>query len=320
MGMNLDGPIYLQRKQLLTAEKNKLLDIGPQNVYFAKAEQITEFVANQGQIVSDEDLVRAITRLVYFSNPRAGERTTLFSEITDLTNIEYNSFDVCPGLKTEILDLNFDSLPDRLLSYYDVVLNFGTTEHIFNQLNCFEVMHAATKVGGVMYHQLPASGYFDHGFYCYTPLFFQELAEANDYELMDLFVTSAGETFVDRLQISARDRTTILKQIPDLSVDNRIPALNIHVILRRTAPAAFRCALETATTHAPIDQSVASRYRKEADQGLLFAGWKNALADKEAELNVALERIRSFESSTSWKLTAPLRAMASAVRQFTKTG
>jgi hypothetical protein len=60
----------------------------------------------------------------------------MLSEITDLTNIEYDSIDVCPGLRnTEILDLNFDPLPKRMRDRYDVVFNFGTTEHIFNQWN-----------------------------------------------------------------------------------------------------------------------------------------------------------------------------------------
>src|ERR1700733_11631052 len=48
VGMNLNGPIYLQRNGFLTSEKNKILDIGPQNVLFVREEQIREFVANQG--------------------------------------------------------------------------------------------------------------------------------------------------------------------------------------------------------------------------------------------------------------------------------
>jgi len=74
--MNLDGPLYLQRKGLLTPERNKILDIGPQNVYFARDEQIREFVASQGQTVSDANLEKEIQRLIYFSTPRSGERTT----------------------------------------------------------------------------------------------------------------------------------------------------------------------------------------------------------------------------------------------------
>ncbi len=224
MAMNLDGPIYLQRKGLLTPAKNKILDIGPQNVYFARDEQIREFIKNQDTVAGDE-LDAEINRLIYFSTPRPEERTTLFSEITDLTSIEYNSIDVCPGLKTEILDLNFDALPAHMIGHYDIVLNFGTTEHVFNQWNCFEVMHDACKVGGAIYHQLPVSGYLDHGYYCYTPLFFREMAAANNYEILDLFVTPAGESKIDALEIPARSSASILVGLEHLSENNRIPLM-----------------------------------------------------------------------------------------------
>ena len=262
MGMNLDGPIYLQRNGMLTRERNRVLDIGPQTIYFARDEQIREFVKNQADPTAPkEGLDKEIGRLVHFSTPRPGERTTMLSEITDLTNIEYDSIDVCPGLKnTEILDLNYDTLPERMRGSYDVVFNFGTTEHIFNQWNCFEVIHNALKVGGVAYHQLPASGYLDHGYYCYTPLFFRELAQANGYKIERLAVTPAGESRIDALGLPSFAGDTLLNQEKHLDENNRIPALNIHAILRKTKDEPFRVALEIATAHSSASQAILRRY------------------------------------------------------------
>jgi ribosome-associated translation inhibitor RaiA len=260
MGMNLDGALYLQRGGFLTREKNRLLDIGPQNVYDLTSAQIDEFVQGHGAVVTQTDLDLAKQRLVYFSTPRPEEQTTLLSEITDLIGVEYNSIDVCPGLKTEILDLNFDRLPRRLRRHYDVVMNFGTTEHIFNQWNCFEVIHDAVKVGGVMYHQLPGSGYMDHGYYCYTPLFFKDMAVANGYEVIDLFMHPCSEFWVNRNSLSLRTRDSIFVETPSLEQDDRVPSLNIHVVLRKTRDAKFRTSLEVATSHAPVDASAARRY------------------------------------------------------------
>jgi hypothetical protein len=261
MGMNLDGALYLQRHGFLTPTKNRLLDIGPQNVYSITPEQIDEFVAGHGGAsISPSALDLAKRKLVYFSTPRPKERTTLLSEITDLVGIQYNSIDVCPGLKTEILDLNFDPLPERLRGQYDVVMNFGTTEHIFNQWNCFEVIHDATKVGGVMYHQLPSTGYLDHGYYCYTPLFFKDMAAANGYEILDLFIHPCGESRLDALGLSLRAKETIFTDTPTLPEDNRVPSLNIHAVLRKTSETAFRTSLEIATAHSPVNQIIAGRY------------------------------------------------------------
>ncbi len=240
MGMNLDGPIYLQRNGWLTAEKNKILDIGPQTIYFTTADQVREFVTNQGGKASASE----IERLVYFSTPRDGERTTMFSEIVDLTSIEYASIDVCPGLKnTEILDLNFDALPKRMRGHFDVVFNFGTTEHIVNQWNCFEVIHDALKVGD-----------------CYTPLFFKELAAANNYTIEQLAVTSAGESRIDQIGIQSMAGDSLLKMTAHLGENNRIPALNIHVVARKEIDAPFRSSLELATSHSPVDPAMLARY------------------------------------------------------------
>jgi hypothetical protein len=261
MGMNLDSAIYLQRHGMLTSVKRRVLDIGPQTIYNVREDQIREFVTNQGSSIASEQIAKEIARLVYFSTPRPDERTTMLSEITDLTNIEYASIDVCPGLKnTEILDLNYDPLPDRMQRSYDVVFNFGTTEHIVNQWNCFEVIHDAAVVGGVIYHQLPASGYLDHGYFCYTPLFFRELAQANGYEIERMAVTHAGESRIDALGITAMAGETLLTPPGPLDINNRIPALNIHIILRKTVDAPFRAPLEIATAHSSPNLAILKRY------------------------------------------------------------
>jgi SAM-dependent methyltransferase len=285
MGLGMDCALYLQRRGYLTPERNWLLDIGPQNVYFANADQIREFVRRQGQKVPSDVLEREIGRLVYFSTPRPGERTTLFSEITDLTNIEYNSIDVCPALKTEILDLNFDPLPEHLVGKYDVILNFGTTEHIFNQWNCFESIHDAMKTGGVVYHQLPASGYLSHGYFCYTPLFFKELAEANDYEILDLFFSPAGLDDLREMKIDLRKEGQYLEpnsaNIPPSEA--RVPSFNIHVIMRKNKDSAFKCGLEIKTAHAGVDSAMAARYGSHSSPALSRHSTRQPIPDARAE-------------------------------------
>jgi hypothetical protein len=261
---NLREMILLQNLGFLTRDKHRLLDIGPQNVYGLTAEQLDTFVRNQGLEASPEHYQSEKQRLIYFSTERPNERTTLFSEIANLTNIEYNSFDVCPALKTEIFDLNFETLPDKYKEFYDVVLNFGTTEHVFNQWNSFEVIHDATRVGGVIYHELPASGYLDHGYYCYTPLFFQDLAKANNYEICQMFLTPAGENNVAAmgLEMKQRDGRVYAPDSFRLAPDqSRVPCFDIHVILKKTGSAEFHANLEIGTTHSLPDPGIVELYR-----------------------------------------------------------
>jgi hypothetical protein len=266
MGLNLSTLINLQAVGLLGPKKNRLLDIGPQNVFFVTEEKIRAFVSHQGQSVSDDVLASEIKRLVYFSTPREGERMTFLSEITDLTNIEYASIDICPGLKTDIVDLNFEQLPEKMRGRFDVVLNFGTSEHIFNQWNCFQAMHDAAGAGGTLYCQLPGSGYLDHGYFCYTPLFFRDLAKANRYETAALFFQFAGENYLGQLGIDVRSEETMgIAGSNPADAGRGIPCFNVHAILKKTVEAPFKCALEISTAHAAANPFKSYRY---SDDGI----------------------------------------------------
>jgi hypothetical protein len=145
-----------------------------------------------GKPIDAVELNEIAQRLSYFSMPRPGESTTFLAQLLELTDISYLGYNVCPSPGTEIFDLNIRRLQAERKNSFDVVLNFGTTEHVINQLNAFEVMHDAMKVGGICFHQLPSIGYVDHGYVNYNPLFIDDLAKANDYEVIDRFYTDAG--------------------------------------------------------------------------------------------------------------------------------
>ena len=81
------------------------------------------------------------------------------------------------------LDLNYDSAPPYATQKYDLVTNFGTTEHVANQLNAFRVIHNLTKPGGIMIYQMPAQGSPTHGLINYNLKFFWILAKSNGYRI-----------------------------------------------------------------------------------------------------------------------------------------
>jgi hypothetical protein len=98
---------------------------------------------------------------------------------------DYAAVDINDAPGNIPLDLNFDRAPRRLRRRFQLVTNFGTTEHIVNQLNAFNVIHDLTAVGGIMLHALPGDGQLDHGMFNYKFKFFWMLARSNDYEFID---------------------------------------------------------------------------------------------------------------------------------------
>jgi Methyltransferase domain len=84
-----------------------------------------------------------------------------------------------------ILDLSKPIHDEELLGRFDVVTNFGTSEHVENQYRCFQNMHNFTKKGGLFIHTIPKIGHWkDHCEYYYDPSFFKKLAELCDYSIV----------------------------------------------------------------------------------------------------------------------------------------
>jgi hypothetical protein len=119
----------------------------------------------------------------------AYEQVTLLYGALGLGNrscIDYNE------QATHRLNLNFSARSNpEIENKYGLVTNQGFSEHVFNQHATFEAIHYCCKEEGLMFHVLPCQGWADgggwgHGFYQYQPNFFRHLANANDYELIDI--------------------------------------------------------------------------------------------------------------------------------------
>lgn len=70
---------------------------------------------------------------------------------------------------------------------FDLVTDFGTSEHIPNFHGCFKNVHNLCKVGGVMIHENPKTGNWPgHGFHYVTQEFYTELASLCGYSIIEM--------------------------------------------------------------------------------------------------------------------------------------
>lgn len=102
--------------------------------------------------------------------------------------LEYAYVDVDGRNGALALDLNFDPTPSEHIGRYCLVTNHGTSEHLVNQYNVFNMVHDFTRVGGLMVHAVPFTVHVNHGFFNYQPNFFECLARYNSYETLGLWV------------------------------------------------------------------------------------------------------------------------------------
>lgn len=191
MGINMHHLNEMMEKRLFSPAC-RILDLGSSNLYCAEAQEIQQFILNYNPRADRHEVDRVANKLAagsaYIPN-KGGTNEAFVGELFEAAGMEYLSFDIAPGYKTMVLDLNRESLPRRYQRHFDLVLNVGTTEHVFNQLNCFKLVHEATRQGGFMCHLLPASGHLNHCYFTYTGRFFFDLARFNEYDLLDFAFT-----------------------------------------------------------------------------------------------------------------------------------
>ncbi len=113
---------------------------------------------------------------------------------------KYQSIDIGNYGDNLVMDLNEDiTKAYNFAETYDLVTNIGVSEHLINQASFFKNMHAVTKKGGYMLHIVPSLGFHNHGFFNYQPRFFQDLAAANGYRLIELFLAERDQKILDLL-------------------------------------------------------------------------------------------------------------------------
>ncbi len=100
---------------------------------------------------------------------------------------EYNSIDINGAYNSLQFDLNKNiSETYNYNEKYDLVINNGTGEHVFNQYALFLNFHNLTKPNGIMLNILPFIDWINHGFYNFNPIFFADLAASNNYKIIKI--------------------------------------------------------------------------------------------------------------------------------------
>ena len=272
MGISLAVIDKLQELGLFGGGRTSVLDIGSSNLYSASADGIQRFLAAHGVPISPEVTAFAekLARGSTYDPVSGGVNNSFVGELFEKAGMKYDAIDIADGYGTTILDLNHTPAPPHFVGAFDLVLNFGTTEHLLNQYNAFRVMHDSTKVGGYIVNSLPAVGYSDHGYITYTPRFFFDLAGYNEYELVGFWFEGPGgnndlyapirnyQTYFPNLASTLSDReiTETGRKVAALE----IPDVGILVVYRKVKSRPFMGAIETSTSVGNVPASVTASY------------------------------------------------------------
>jgi hypothetical protein len=162
------------------------------------------------------------------------QRRDLRRHLFDLAKIFYKTFTNYKSITA--IDLHGTSAalkhnlnePVPLDRKFNITINTGTAEHVFNQYQMFKTMHELTVPGGIMFHTSPFQGWLDHGFYNYNPTIFVDMAAINDYSLV---IWVYGE--ISPLKIVQLQR---LEQVHEMAKRGELGKNSVHIVVMTKPP------------------------------------------------------------------------------------
>jgi hypothetical protein len=299
------------------------------------AQQLDDsFIKAAGDIAATGRLFGATTPPPAFAWNGARSATDLLAgaplarEFWTWLGLDYASIDIDGSPGSIPLDLNCDEVPPRFAGRYALVTNFGTTEHVANQLQSFKIIHDLAAEGALMLHVLPVGGMLNHGLVSYNPKFFWLLGRSNGYKIA--FMTMGWSERDPGLPKDLQDFLALHdREAPSRFAGFRLPESSIVVALQKLFDTPFVAPLDVPTGTTTEHASLRERYWSVLKADMSFpARERDLLAriaqvyDREqslaaAEVDLAQRKRDVFEreqyvAAREWTahiLFAPIRAM-----------
>ena len=155
--------------------KTSILELGPQDLFFDTDDLDSVAYHRLPDLLSADLKSRLTDTSISFK-----ERQSAFYALFGLT--DYESTDPYDKRADFAADLN---VCNGLTKKYDVIIDCGTNEHVFNAANVFVFTHNSLKREGIMLKVLPCFGDNTHGFYNIHPTVFFDVARVNQYKILD---------------------------------------------------------------------------------------------------------------------------------------
>ena len=192
----------IQCKNIIKNPKPRAIDLGSQTPTLSNG--FLDFIIKNNNFLDDSQ-VNLINKL---KNKTNFSTKDFFKSVGFL---DYFSIDINGAYNSYKLDLNKDiSQTYKFHEEFDLVINNGTGEHVFNQHSVFLNMHNITKKDGLMLNILPFIDWINHGFYNFNPIFFGDLAASNSYQISKISFANRNGA---EIELKELDQNILFEQI-----------------------------------------------------------------------------------------------------------
>lgn len=105
----------------------------------------------------------------------------------EIVRLDYSNYEAAEVL----LDLNEQSTPDHLVNRFDLVLDSGTLEHVFDIAAGLRHCVRMVRKGGRVIHLTPSSNCVEHGFYSVSPTLYADYYTASGFQVEKVWLCEA---------------------------------------------------------------------------------------------------------------------------------
>lgn len=110
------------------------------------------------------------------------------------------SIDISPEEGADyVCDLN-NPVFEEIKKRYDFIYDGGTLEHCFNIPMVLENTLRLLKIGGMVLHATTVSGWVNHGYYQFSPIFFFDFYSQNGFECRDFKLIIDDKYYIDSIK------------------------------------------------------------------------------------------------------------------------
>jgi hypothetical protein len=202
MGLNSPALKYILQKSKQYKFKGPLLTFGNQDIY-ANFDSV-KIWANDYKIKKNNftNLIKATSNGLSNINNQSTNfiHAKTFFNLIGIKDKDYYDVDKFIFDKPKILHDLEKPLNKKYNNFFNLIIDSGTIEHIFDIKSVMSNIVNITKVGGYVLEIIPTNNFLNHGFYQINPTFFYDFYIANGFKIIESYIVelrSNGYRFHD---------------------------------------------------------------------------------------------------------------------------
>lgn len=178
MGINYNNAALLAKAKHSNICFDKILTIGHQTLYLSQ-KQIKQLAKYYGLTIDTS---------VFLHKQYADKFFKIFLDAKSVMSLDYSDYQDCDIIH----DMNH-SINPNYHEKFDVVIDGGSLEHIFNFPTAVENCMKMVKKGGSLFIFTVANNHTGHGFYQFSPeLFFRIFQSENGFKIRDVILEKSS--------------------------------------------------------------------------------------------------------------------------------